>query len=716
LVGLGTVQAEDNWLDSFKDLSDKTTSQLRLLKHEIYARHGYVFIDAGLKEYFKTKSWYKPSSGYRNENFNEVEKKIFKEIFKYEREAFKKEILKNKHKPENKSILEENAYWSIERPVYSWGNPEHVGWYNSISAQDYEHVTVWSYSSETNKVHFYAKDNTPGWILNSTLHDKLPSVAGWFSRATDRAGRTQSAFCDLVKGGVYYTDQLGCIKPNIEKISSLAGNYRYTSLGIDAYDQPHISFYDVAKGDLMYVVLSGKPWEMKEWKIKTLDSVGDVGTFNSLKVDNSGRVHVVYYDATELKIKYALLYSDTVEIEDITKQVNTGTVISLALDQNGVPNVSYYGSSGKGLWFASRSGGMWRNYAVDQSTRSGYYSSIAMSGNGAVHIAYYDGSCKCLKFAFRDKEKWLIETVDAEGDVGEYADLTLDSSEQPHIAYYDEASQNLKYAVLLSSAVEQKLASRKKEVIAGSGISIMVPFDDITPPKTHMDFAGQTYTPEENGVSYISKDTYVSFGVNDERECGDISGVLATYYAIDTKISDCVEKDYLAALSNKEYIKKVEAAGLEGQEISSSSYCGIVKAPFVLPEGSHTLSYLSSDHAGNYELENTTYLYVDGTAPQTTLTADDGYFKKDVYWVKSGNGIEMTAEDPASNSVSSGVGKKYYLVDEEPVSDDIEGLGAGFNIYEAPFTLNSGDHTVYFMAMDNVGNAEAVQSIKVHVY
>jgi len=711
-----TICAEDNWLNNFDDLSEKTTSQLRLLRNEIYARHGYPFTSGDLKEYFEKQSWYKKNNGFRDNDLNEGERKLLAKILKYEQELQYKGIPKTGYSPGTKLIQRENSYWKIERPIFDWVKREYVGWNNSISAQDYEHVIIWSYSPETNKVHFYAKDNTFRWILNSTLHRKLPSVAGWFSRVTDKAGRSRSVFCDLEKGGVYYGDQLGCLEPNIGKIGSLIGNYRYTNIGIDSYDQPHISFYDVAKGDLVYVLLSGKPWEMKEWRIKTLDSSGDVGMFNSLKVDNSGRVHVVYYDATGDKIKYALLYSDTLKIEDVASQVKEGTVLSLVLDHAGIPNVSYYGSNGKGLRFASRAGGVWRNYSVDPSSSSGYYSSIAVSRNGDASIAYYDGSCKCLRFASRDKENWLIETVDSGGDVGEHVALTLDNNDVPHIAYYDESSQSLKYAVLISSETERKLTAKKNIVATGKGISITVPFDDVTPPKTHLDFAGPTYSSVENGKRIISKDTYLSFGTGDTRECGDMSGVSVTYCAVNTKISDCVEKDYSAALINKDYFKQEEEAGPGGQDISTSSYCGIVHSSFVLPEGSHMLSYLSLDRAGNYELENTTSIHVDGSAPQTTLTAEGGYFKQDVYWVQSGTCIALTSIDPDFDYVSSDVGTIYYLVDEEPVSDEMEGAWGGFNIYEAPLMLNPGDHTVNFMARDNIGNTEAVQSIKVHIY
>lgn len=42
------------------DISHLTTSQLRLARNEIYARHGRMFNDKGLQNYFNSQAWYTP--------------------------------------------------------------------------------------------------------------------------------------------------------------------------------------------------------------------------------------------------------------------------------------------------------------------------------------------------------------------------------------------------------------------------------------------------------------------------------------------------------------------------------------------------------------------------------------------------------------------------------------------------------------------------------
>lgn len=51
------------------DLRAMTSEELRLARNEIYARHGRMFKDKALQNYFDSKSWYTPS--VRPEDFNE---------------------------------------------------------------------------------------------------------------------------------------------------------------------------------------------------------------------------------------------------------------------------------------------------------------------------------------------------------------------------------------------------------------------------------------------------------------------------------------------------------------------------------------------------------------------------------------------------------------------------------------------------------------------
>jgi hypothetical protein len=56
---------------------------LKLARNEIYARHGFIFTDSSLKEYFESQSWYKPAPDYTGE-LSEIELKNAELIKKVE--------------------------------------------------------------------------------------------------------------------------------------------------------------------------------------------------------------------------------------------------------------------------------------------------------------------------------------------------------------------------------------------------------------------------------------------------------------------------------------------------------------------------------------------------------------------------------------------------------------------------------------------------------
>ena len=54
-------------------LGDLFAEDLRVLRNEIYARHGRVFKDADLQKYFAAQPWYKPDPTFTDEKLSEIE-------------------------------------------------------------------------------------------------------------------------------------------------------------------------------------------------------------------------------------------------------------------------------------------------------------------------------------------------------------------------------------------------------------------------------------------------------------------------------------------------------------------------------------------------------------------------------------------------------------------------------------------------------------------
>ncbi len=89
------VPAEDEWYDDYlarKDyryVSSKTPKdELRLLRNEIFARHGHVFKSEDLRGHFSRTSWYEPIPNIHVslEDFTEDELEMFDRIRKLEKE------------------------------------------------------------------------------------------------------------------------------------------------------------------------------------------------------------------------------------------------------------------------------------------------------------------------------------------------------------------------------------------------------------------------------------------------------------------------------------------------------------------------------------------------------------------------------------------------------------------------------------------------------
>ncbi len=79
-----------DWLSTryvtHNDIAYMDGGQIRVLKNSIYARHGYIFQDSRLRNYFRSQSWY---NGWRksvpNKEFNKYEQYNIQFLKKYER-------------------------------------------------------------------------------------------------------------------------------------------------------------------------------------------------------------------------------------------------------------------------------------------------------------------------------------------------------------------------------------------------------------------------------------------------------------------------------------------------------------------------------------------------------------------------------------------------------------------------------------------------------
>lgn len=66
-------------------LQEQSKKELRLMRNEIFAAHGYIFKSADLREYFEKTKWYKPRYSNVDDRLTEIEKYNIKQILKVEK-------------------------------------------------------------------------------------------------------------------------------------------------------------------------------------------------------------------------------------------------------------------------------------------------------------------------------------------------------------------------------------------------------------------------------------------------------------------------------------------------------------------------------------------------------------------------------------------------------------------------------------------------------
>ena len=71
-------------------LGDLFAEDLRVLRNEIYARHGRVFKDADLQKYFESQAWYKANPDFKDDQLSEIEVKNLSVIKEAEESATSK--------------------------------------------------------------------------------------------------------------------------------------------------------------------------------------------------------------------------------------------------------------------------------------------------------------------------------------------------------------------------------------------------------------------------------------------------------------------------------------------------------------------------------------------------------------------------------------------------------------------------------------------------
>jgi len=159
------------------------------------------------------------------------------------------------------------------------------------------------------------------------------------------------------------------------------------------------------------------------WEIAKIDSIGDVGLYCDLGIDNMGHLYVVYLREDERTLKALSNNGGSWGSSWILD--SSGAVAGycgIALDGGGVPRVSYRRDDTHALWYAGpESPRVWTVEAIDEPGDVGSYCDLTLDNLGNFHAAYLRADEKALKHIASDLGYWLAPaTVDASGAVAGY--------------------------------------------------------------------------------------------------------------------------------------------------------------------------------------------------------------------------------------------------------------------------------------------------------
>lgn len=83
--GKGLYPNASDHLLTGDEISNMSQQELRIMRNEIYARHGFIFQKEDMKQYFSSQTWYKPLYTSVNNLLTEIEKKNIFLIKRYEK-------------------------------------------------------------------------------------------------------------------------------------------------------------------------------------------------------------------------------------------------------------------------------------------------------------------------------------------------------------------------------------------------------------------------------------------------------------------------------------------------------------------------------------------------------------------------------------------------------------------------------------------------------
>ncbi|MGC8964313.1 MAG: Ig-like domain-containing protein [Brevinematia bacterium] len=195
------------------------------------------------------------------------------------------------------------------------------------------------------------------------------------------------------------------------------------------------------------IVLTNNSGTITKVNRSTIDTVvlSSLGTpIMDVHIDHNMRIHVVYSDIANSKIKYAYSsdFGTTWTVEDAATNVGFDTLVydatpSVYVDIYGNPHIMYYDATTAKLMHIYKSGSAWSSpEIVDSIQLNGQYSDLFIDTNNTIYASYYNGDQGDLMHSYNNGA-WNRELVDYSGITGKFTSIDVKGNEKA-ISYFNE--------------------------------------------------------------------------------------------------------------------------------------------------------------------------------------------------------------------------------------------------------------------------------------
>ncbi len=370
-----------------------------------------------------------------------------------------------------------------------------VGRWASIAVDTFNRPHIAYYNMKNGCLKYAYKNVT--WTIQTLDCDNtlLPLEDDFVSPAFDPSGEhyieSTTVTLDETNGFPLKQADSASQSDNSPLADPASGSGKYTSIAIDSYGRPHISYTKFyPRSDRIYHKLKYAYFDGSAWKIWTvfedknsLRSLNE-GLFTSLAVDSRDRPHIAFLDDDHDKVRYTFSPRENnwtfsyPTPAGIGQYDNLGGWNSLVL-RPGEPQdkayIAFYDKTrgaltmAEGTYKTDIKNYTWNTYRIDNAGDVGLFASLADKNGKDFGVSYFDESWDDLRYAEGKAGEWNIKVVTGTNSrAGRYTSLVFDFNQKPHITYFDFSEGALYEAYVITNTWRFRLIDTSDTLGAGA--------------------------------------------------------------------------------------------------------------------------------------------------------------------------------------------------------------------------------------------------------